>query len=197
MPKLTGVFELFDNLDKISPNSLNNWLKNREEPHYLQNFVGNRILYPQIVPTTKREMDLDFALLGEAVKLNRQLFFDEQSKRVIIPEVFLSRFPNLPRLGVVMVEGISPQGESTIYLKTKSGHQFLGTVIAPTLISSDGPMQITINSKVSNVSLGSLVVFPITSPKVRVKIDALAEIEVSGGELGLIIDLRKGVNLPG
>lgn len=196
MPKLTGAFELFDNLDKILPDTLNNWLKNREEPHYLQNFLGNRLLYPQTIPTTKREIDLDFALLGEAVKMNKQHFFDEAQKRIIIPEVFLSRFPNLQRLGVVMVEAVSPEGESTIYLKQPNNLQFLGTVVAPTLLTSDGPLQITINSKVSKVALGSLVVFPITEPSVKVKVDALAEIEVAFGELGLIIDLRKGVNLP-
>lgn len=195
MPKLTGVFELFGNLDKISPDALNNRLKSREEPHYLQNFIGNRILYPQAVPVSKHEMDLDFALLGEAVRLNKQYFFDEQSKKIVIPESFLGRFPDLARLGIVMVEAIGAPGVSTIYLKG-TAWRFLGTVVAPSLLSSDGPLQVTINGKASNVNIGSLVVFPIQQEKVRVKIDSLEEVEVAGGELGLIVDLRKGANLP-
>lgn len=207
MPKLSGVFSLFKNLEKIAPQSLNHWLKLNENPHYLYNFIGNRILYPGVIPLSFREVDMDFAILKEAVRLNKQLFYFDSGipnqpgdKKIVIPEEFVNRFPPLERLGASMVEALTPSGIIAIYIKpsTASGKslELVGSVIAPTLLSTEGAPQILINNNPVKVNLGTMVVFPFEDRHLRVKIDSLDEILVSGGKLGLIIDLRKGVNTP-
>lgn len=207
MPKLSGVFSLFKNLEKIAPQSLNHWLKLNENPYYLYNFIGNRILYSEVVPLSPRELDIDFAILKEAVRLNKQLFYPDSGvqnqpgdKKIIIPEEFVNRFPPLERLGAGMVEAIAPSGIVSVYIKTTSASgknlELVGSVITPTLLSTEGEPQILINNNPVKVNLGTMVVFPFEDRHLRVKIDSLDEILVSGGKLGLIIDLRKGVNTP-
>lgn len=207
MPKLSGVFSLFKNLEKIAPQSLNHWLKLNENPHYLYNFIGNRILYSGVIPISLREVDIDFAILKEAVRLNKQLFYFDSGiqnqpgdKKIVIPEEFVNRFPPLERLGASMVEALTPSGIVAIYVKpsTASGKnlELVGSVIAPTLLSTEGAPQILINNNPVKVNLGTMVVFPFEDRHLRVKIDSLDEILISGGKLGLIIDLRKRVNTP-
>ena len=70
MPKLSGLFDSFDNLDQIDIDSLILWLKNKPSSIQLENYLANKILYPQITPITADEMKIDLAILREILRLN-------------------------------------------------------------------------------------------------------------------------------
>lgn len=194
MPKLSGVFEIFKNLEKIPPENLNNWLKVKQEVHILQNFIGNRILYPQVVPLTSVDMSLDVALLIEAIRLDKNTFLDDDGKKIFIPKGLYGRFPNLSQLALTFIQALDPVGVWTLNLKSPEEEVLLGTVIAPSVLTSDGPMKVIINGKEYQAALGQISVFPNQDHHLEVVVDSLDQILVSGGDVGLLVDLRKGVS---
>lgn len=193
MPKLSGVFEIFKNLEKIPPENLNNWLKIKQEVHFLQNFIGNRILYPQVIPLTATEMAMDWSLLIEAVRLDKNPFIDEDKKKIFIPKQLYGRFPNLSQLATSFIQALDVVGVWTLYLKSSEEELVLGTVIAPSVLTSDGPMKVIINGKEYQANLGEISVYSNQDHHLRVIVDALDEVLVTGGDVGLLVDLRKGV----
>lgn len=194
MPKLSGVFEIFKNLEKIPPENLNNWLKIKQEVHILQNFVGNRVLYPQVVPLNAVDMSLDIALLIEAIKLDKSAFLDEEGKKILIPKDLYGRFPNLSQLALTFIQALDPIGVWTINLKSPEEEVLLGTVIAPSVLTSDGPMKVVVNGREYQSALGQISIYPNQDHHLEVIVDSLDKVLVSGGDVGLLIDLRKGVS---
>lgn len=86
MTKLVGFFESFDNLDLIPVEDIAQKLKIRSQLIELENFVANRILYPQAIPTTSIDMETDMVILDMALKINK-------GKK--LSKDFITRFPGL------------------------------------------------------------------------------------------------------
>lgn len=86
MAKLVGFFESFDNLDLIPVEEIAKKLKIRSQLIELENFVANRILYPQAIPTTSIDMETDILILDIALKINK-------GKK--LPKNFKTRFPGM------------------------------------------------------------------------------------------------------
>lgn len=86
MAKLVGFFESFDNLDLIPVEEIAKKLKIRSQLIELENFLANRILYPQAVPTTSIDMETDEVILDMALKIN---------KIKKLPQNFKTRFPGM------------------------------------------------------------------------------------------------------
>jgi len=98
MPKLSGLFDSFDNLDQIDISSLSSWIKPTLVPDQLENYLANKILYPQTIPLTELDTKIDLAILREALKhnsLKSQNFLNLTLRKIIIPERFLSYIPDL------------------------------------------------------------------------------------------------------
>src|SRR3990167_9440024 len=112
MPKLTGLFSSFDDLDQISPEAIASWLKPAPELTSLENYLANKILYPQAVPLTKHDMQIDLAILREALRMNGPKPGEQKSnallggnpflnitlRKILIPERFLDFVPDLASL---------------------------------------------------------------------------------------------------
>ncbi len=196
MPHLSGVFEEFPDLDKVSSQDLSVWLKNKPDPDILMNFLGNRILYPQTIPLSKSELEIDLAILRQAVKLKPALVYDPQRNKLFLPQSFIQRFPNITRLAGVIVQAISPKGVNQIYIKNENQVRFAGTVISPVdpskLPNENQKVKIAINGVESILRLNTLSVSQISQANINVSIGN-QDIKVSGGEIGIIIDLRTGV----
>jgi len=73
MPRLPGLFDSFDNLDQISPEAIAAWLKPAPELALLENYLANKIFYPQALPVTERDMRIDLSILREAIKQSKAL----------------------------------------------------------------------------------------------------------------------------
>lgn len=193
MPHLSGIFEEFPDLDKVSPLQIETWLKNKPEIHALANFLGNRLLYPQTVALSQSEMEIDLAILREAIKQKPALIADFQRSKLFIPQDYLYRFPPLPRLVGALIEAINPKGVYQIHIKNQNQLKLVGSLISPPDIEklSQGKKEICVDvgGFASKLRVNTVSISRIEASEVKVIIGG-NEYKVNGGELGVIIDLR-------
>lgn len=222
MPAPIGLFASFDNLDQITPENIAKWLKVMPSSIQLENYLANRILYPQTIPMTDADMMIDLAILREALRINEPKidtkftndllgdnpFKNTTLRKILIPEKFLSFVPNLTTLTWVFVDGLLSERQKkdffedlwTVILQGESD-EIVGSIILPQFRNPSGMMELKIEGKKYNVKSGSLVVLPC--PKDRCEIfykfnqgKALGKnenaVEIYGGRLGLMIDGRIG-----
>lgn len=192
MSKLTGVFDYFNNLDKIPVGDLSRWIKSKVNIITLHDFVGNRILYPQTVAFSKLDLEIDLAILKEGLTRNYQQFYDSTAKKITLPKIFLSRFPRSSELMAVIAQTIKVYSDfTTVYLSDSSGSMLVGSIYAPKDLDGLTSFGLEINGQKNQLKIGSLAVFPIYDKEVKLKTPSSSEIKVNGGILGLAIDLRK------
>jgi hypothetical protein len=197
MPHLTGVFEEFPDLDKVTSAQIGAWLVTKPEVHTLANFFGNRLLYPQTVAVNEMDMTIDLAILREAVRQKPTVVSDPQRSKLYIPEAMVLRFPPLSRLAGVLIEALSPKGVNQIYVKNKNQVKLVGTLISPPdlkkMIEDKTSVRVAVDGVENKLNLNTISISPITSPEVNIKIET-QDFKVFGGELGVIIDLRVSPN---
>lgn len=191
MPKLTGIFEQFKYLDQIPMSDIIRWVPKTMETTQIENFVGNRILYPQTLPINRIEMEIDLAILREAVRRQPEVFLDATQKKFLISESVGNRFGQIENLIKALIEALSPKGVTQIYTKNEEQIKLVGSVITPSVV----PNELVINASINNQSMGlrggSVIFLPFKDQKLIVKIgDSKEQMLASGGELGLVIDLR-------
>lgn len=195
MPHLSGVFDEFPDLEKASLEEIASRLNPKPEVHSLVNFFGNRVLYPQTVPLTPKEMFIDLAILASAVKLRPGLFYEPQSNKLIIPKRFLDRFPNLDSLIKTIIGGINPKGTHFISIKDQSSLKIVGSVISPInpqKLSNDNKFVIFRGLAIEKkFPLGVISVMPTPTKNATVNLGG-EDFEIAGGEAGVFIDLRMG-----
>lgn len=219
MSKLPGLFDSFDNLDQIPPEAIASWLKPVPQTISLENYLANRILYPQTFPITERDMQIDLAILREAVKINGPRpglkknntllgdnpFLNITMRKVLIPVKFLKFIPNLMNLTLIFIDALLLYREKQDYFSdlwtivlTDDIDRVVGSILLPQF-ESGGAMNLKLQSKNYEIRAGSLTVIPC--PKARCGIAYKLQngkmlgskenaIEVYGGELGLVIDGR-------
>ncbi len=205
MSKLTGVFESFHDLELIPSQNILHWINSRPNPITIENFVANRVLYPQAVPESTNELDLDMAILREAIRMSHE-FVDLKSLKIYIPEHFFARIPDLGKLTWIFIDAYltgwneKNPGKNvwTIVLKRAEGEEVLGSVIMPEFNSRDSFMRLTVKNKSIQVKKGQLSVVPCdTECKFNFSVNNGSVLgvkqglmHVPGGKLGLMIDGR-------
>lgn len=206
MPKITGIFDLFDNLESIPIEDIARWIKPVPNPIALENFVANRILYPQALALSLQDMSIDMAILREGLSRNR-IFFDEKTHKIIIPESFNNRAPSLAQLAWVFIDayliGWVPKNPGqnifTVLLRSDDRDQPIGSVILPEFSNGQGVVDITVNDKKFQVKQGGLTAIPcnlnhciINYQVTQGNILGVPEgsIQIAGGLLGVIVDGR-------
>lgn len=200
MPKISGVFAQFDNLDQIPVESFIKWFSAVIQPIRFQNFVANRLLYPQTVPVTTEELKLDLTILREALK--EKGYVQKELQKISIPVDFLDRFPDIAQLVLAFVDAyLLESRESGIWkIVTKDkNEQILGTFIIPTNARRNSSLQVGIENKIYDLKLGSLARIPCLKNHCRlffkIKDGTLlgkdvGKADVFGGRLGIIVDGR-------
>ncbi len=191
MSKLSGVFEDFSDLDKIPLEDIYKWLTNRVLPHYLLNYLGNLIQYPQVVPTNREDLDIDFAILREAIHRQPHVLFSQRSKQLIIPEEFMVRFLPIQRFILTLVESMDLPEVTPVLAKKNQHLRQLTTIVAPTLQKSQNPLTVTINNQVKKISLGVIAFLPLREHQITLSFDGKKQYQISAGEMGIVLDLRK------
>lgn len=194
MPHLTGVFEEFPDLEKTPPAKIAAWIKTKLDSHFLTNFLGNRLLYPQTIPINEEELEIDLAILREGIKLKPTLVLDFQTNKLVFPQSLTERFPPLTRLAGAVIESLAVSGVSQIYIKDKTKLKLVGTLISPPdinkIFEKENAVKVIVDGIESVLNVNTISVSEIASPEVIIKI-ADTEYKVPGGELGVVIDLRK------
>ncbi|MBI2338558.1 hypothetical protein HYU95_05240 [Candidatus Daviesbacteria bacterium] len=205
-----GLFESFDNLDKISAEAIASWLKPVPSLDFIDNYLVNRILYPQTIPQTERDMQLDLAILREAVKLNspksgESPFLNPALRKLLIPVKFLNFVPDLASLTWAFIDALFLGRHKKDWFDdlwtivvTDDVDELVGSIILPQF-EDGGSMKLKLMDKNYEIKKGNLSVIPC--PKARCEISYKLQggkvlnkdenaVEVHGGKLGLVIDGR-------
>lgn len=193
MPKLSGVFDQFTDLDKIASEDVNRWLKVKIEEHALDNFIANRIYYPQTISVTAKEMEIDLAILKEAIRKGDKKFYNLSSSKIVISEEFLVRFYPLHQLVACFIDGFEGilKEVTEVYIQYLGVKTLVGSILTPSTLSEKNPVNIKVGNLLYPLKLNALTLLPIKDKALKVFIEQGKELVVDGGSLGIFIDLRK------
>lgn len=219
MPKFLSLFDSFDNLDQILPEAIASSIKPVPQLAALEDYLANRILYPQAIPQTVSDMQIDLGILREALKMNGPKPKDENNallggnpflnitlRKILIPAKFLNFVPNLAILAQVFIDALLSDRKKedwfadlwTVVL-TDDADEIVGSVILTQFEGSGGVIDLMVLSKNYQIRQGSLSVIPC--PKDRCEIayklrgghvlgKTESAVEVYGGRLGVLVDGR-------
>ncbi len=220
MPKLTSLFDSFDNLDQIPTEAIVSWIKPVPDLNQLENYLANRILYPQTLPISEQDMKLDLSILREALKINGPKnvsreknallgdnpFINVTLRKVIIPAKFLNFVPDIKKLAFVFIDALLLNRQKQDWFQdlwkvvlTDDSDEMVGSVLLPQFEDSGGIMNLRLQNKNYQIRPGNLVVIPCPQDRCEIayrlqkgKVLGKAEsaIEIYGGKLGLVIDGR-------
>ncbi len=218
MPIL-GLFDSFDNLDAISVENIAAWLKNPPQFIQVENYLANKILYPQTLSVTQSDMEIDLAILREALKLNGPQAGNETNsllgdnpfinitlRKILIPVKFLDFIPDLTKLVWVFIDAfllnrkkVDWFGDLWTIVLTDDTDEVVGSVVLPQFESNKGEMLLSVLNKSFKILQGSLTSIPCPKNRCQIAYQLKnghclgkneAALEVYGGRLGLIIDGR-------
>lgn len=206
MSKIQGIFDQFENLDLIPILDISRWLKNPTSVTNLENYVANRILYPQTIATTSLSLEIDLAILREALRRNPK-FLNSTSRKILIPKSFTKLVPNLSQLTWAFVDAYllnHPREELAqdlwkVILTSEDTTEIIGTVLLPIFQSSRGMMEIFLDGKSYKIKKGSLTIVPCSKNQCTIGFKVSegqllgrneSAVQVSGGKMGLMIDGR-------
>ncbi len=229
MPKLPGplrlrseasLFDSFDNLDQIQIEDVAKWLKPQPSLAQLENYLAQKILYPQTVPITANDMKIDLAILREALNLSVMLghvpsgtwlgdnpFLNITLRKILIPKRFLIFVPNLPTLTWIFVDGLLHERKRgdffedlwTVEVRGETD-EVIGSVLLPRFKNESGILYLTVRGKKYQIRAGTLTNIPCPNKRCEVSFKLKGgeilgkddlQVEVYGGELGLMVDGRR------
>lgn len=208
MVRPAGLFDNFDNLDQISPEAIINQIK--PVPHIiaLENYLANKILYPQALACTQYDTSLDLAILREALKTNNKPFVNITLRKILIPVKFLSLFPDLTSLSRVFVDALLMNRKKennfpdiwTIVLTMENNtEEIIGSVLLPQFAGKESAMNLKVQEKTYNIRSGASLVIPCLKNRCEIAYQLTngsflgkseSAVEVYGGKLGIMIDGR-------
>lgn len=206
MPLSVGLFDDFDNLDQISLEAIAAQLKPVPQFINLENYLANRILYPQTLSQTAYDMQIDLAILREAVKMNYSKIEQKvNARKLLIPARLLNFVPDLISLTNVFIDALlfnrkmqDPLQDLWTIVLTDHSDEVVGSILLPQLVSG-GIMEVNSLGKIYEIKQGQMIIVPC--PKDRSEIaykvkngQALGKtesaVEIAGGKLGLVVDGR-------
>lgn len=199
MGKLSSAPYISANLEGVSISGVMKWLNKPYDDRLIQNKVGNRIIYPQVVAIDPEDMEIDLAILRERLKIDPNLFYRPLTHRIIIPENFIQKYPDLGKLAWAFVDAFRPVGITALTLQSAGGtSRNLGSVIHPQMINPLGMVELSVKGKKYTTN-GGLLTIPANFSKVDIQFHSelgtlLGEktivAEVPGGLVGIILDAR-------
>ena len=220
MPKLSGLFGSFDNLDLVSIEAVASWLKPTPNLIQLENYLANKILYPQTLPLNENEMKIDLSILREVLKINGPKSVDKKTeslldynpflnitlRKILIPKKFLGFIPNLVSLTWAFVDGLLLDRKKGDFFQdvwtvilTDDIDEVVGSVLLPQFEDKSSWVDLNILSKNFKIRPGSLTIIPCRKERCELSYKfnkgtilgkKESAVEVYGGSLGLMIDGR-------
>lgn len=209
MSDSAGLFDGFGNLDQIQAFDVAKWLNPVPSLIILEDYIANRILYPQAIPTNIPDVTKDLAIVREVLKQssqNRSTFLNVIMRRIMIPVSFLEYVPDLSSLVWAFIDGLlfdRPKKDwfQDLWTVVLTGDidEIVGSIILPQFNTSNGLLEIRLSNSTSKIKAGSLTVLPCFKNKCQIeykiangKILGKSEnaVEVYGGKLGIVIDGR-------
>ncbi len=198
MPKVVGVFEIFHDLDKIPTEEILKWIIPPPPLHIVENYLANRILYPQVAPVTVSDLSIDLAILREMLKQNNS-FYRPTEHKIIIPTNFVEFFANLSRLVWSFVDAYKPTGIVQIAIEKEGMEEIIGTVLIPLFEERGAKFELSVEDKQYSIRNGTLTIIPCSknrchllfkSNRATVLGKKESVFEAYGGRLGIMVDAR-------
>lgn len=200
MPAIVDLISIFPRLEEVKPDVIAGWLGKDVNLKILENILANKLLYPTTIPTSEEELKIEVAMLTEAIKVDRDRFYNQNLNKIFIPDPLTSRFPNQEKLFWLFVDALNPEGIVNVALKVPNdGATSLATYIRPTVTANKGRVVITLEKSNFELQIGSLIVIPAHSRTVDIQFESdtatlmgknQVVTEVLGGSLGVVIDTR-------
>lgn len=199
MPKVIGIFDIFKNLDQIRPEDIIRWLKPTTQTAYIENYFGNRLYYTQAAPLILDDLKIDLAILRECLKRNYQ-FFTENGKKIIIPEAFISRLPNLSSLILAYLDAYQVKDVVMVVLTNDSREEVMGSIVAPTFSRQDGLVDLSVEGKDYQLKQGDVKIISCSSKRCHINFKSKdaqilgkeeVVLEAYGGKLGVVVEARR------
>lgn len=192
MPKLTGIFSSFPDLEFIPPEDITSWLNPNPGTVAIENYIGNKIIYPQTIPVSRSDFNLELAILRELIKRHKTTF--QTGKILSLPQALVDRLPNLPQLALALVDALMPKDVVPVAIDGK----IIGFVIKPDCPWPGSKFSLEITGKSYSFKKGSVTAIPfLVSSSLNfkgqnAKLFGKNDISftVSGGQLGLLVDGR-------
>lgn len=221
MFKSDGLFDSFDNLDQIDPANLIGWVKPAPQLKQIENYLGNRVLYPQTITYSETDIKFDLAILREALRISavdkktNQIspllgdnpFFNFTLRKVIIPANFLEYIPDLTTLAWVFADVLiliiqKKDWFEDLWTVVLSGDidEIVGSILLPQFGKKGTVFELISLGKSYKIGKGSLTVIPCSSTRCEIsyKFDqgnflgkVSSTLEIYGGRLGLVVDGRR------
>ncbi|MDD2823378.1 MAG: hypothetical protein PHQ59_04855 [Candidatus Daviesbacteria bacterium] len=200
MPNDTVILDYFSKLEEVSVSDIQQWLPQPEDAIILENKIGNRMLYPQVIPQAAKDLAFNFAIIRKVIEKNQDKFYNKNLKKIEIPEGFLQYFPDIQKLVTIFIDAILPPGITAFWLKSLNlGPKNLGTLIRPDNLGAGSIVTIGVGGKQYQIKAGAMATIPITQSRADITFTSASatlmdkkvlSIEVVTGQLGLMVDAR-------
>lgn len=204
------------NLRFFSYEEVSRWIPFSTQPQVVEDTLANFSLYPNILPSDKKQTIFLQAALREYFRRLESRVVEEDEK-LIFSDSILPFTQNLTEALLIILDGCEPQGVVNIVIRDKDSDIFLATVIAPQgevnlakkheVLSCEVDFQIKEKQKLKLLS-DEMQRIPLPSgERAKIKIHCASnfrlqgkstvEVEIRGSELGIVFDGRgRPMNLP-
>lgn len=183
------VFETLD-LENLDPQVVSQWIKFKIEKILLENHIANRLLYPQALPITKQDLQIDLAIFREAIKKDPKSIYDKFGNKIIIDQKLTERFGSLRKILLAIMDVLPIKTITTISLRTNTLTNIVGSIIVPQTDFKTKVVAVWLDDQQFDLRTGFLSLLGSEKKKLKIKIDGGEEFLAYGGDLGIAIDLR-------
>lgn len=190
MAKLSGIFEDLYDFESITADDVAIFLKIKVEAHVLENFIANRIIYPQTVPVNSYDLSIDLALLKAYLKKRSSYFYDPGKNKITIPLEYRTRFGDINSFITSLIDVLNLGKITQVFLGKDRGSKLIGSVVSPILPLNKDILATKINGEIYHLRRGSIINLPFNDHHIRLQIEDEPEVITPGGDLGILFDLR-------
>lgn len=189
MTVLTGIFAQLPGIENISADAIQTRLKAPFVSHALENYIANRILYPQSVAVSEEDKVIDSAILEEYLLLNPGFFYNPLSRKLVIPLDLINHFQTSSELMTIFISLITFEGVIPVFIRDEVSIKAEGSIFVTPVAKENEKVPISINGMMYEIEVNKICQFPVSDMHTRIKIDSTNEILVTGGKLGVTIYL--------
>lgn len=204
---------------KFNSQDLLKWLSFKASLPEIENYIGNRQIYSNVLPISPRDLYIEQALARECIyRFFRDQRLELDSKEIVLSGSVFGLNPFSPQSLLILLDSLGFQNQLDVYLDRASNISLLGLVKlfepeAFKLVPSDlfpvflatvkrfvGDIKVFVDTGLEKkleiiVKKDTLFLFPLKmGEKARVEIldksNQKSELELIGGEMGFVLDCR-------
>ena len=190
MTALTGIFATLPGIENIPPEGIQKWVKTRMGDHTIENYLANRIMYPQTIAISLEDKQIDQAIIQEYIARNPAYFYNPLTHKLNIPQGVTHYIQPTHDLMLILCSLLSLSPITPVFISDGNSVKDVGSILVPNPLPVASKINVSFNGQNQILEKGKFYHFPISDQHIKLKFDTQNEILVSGGPLGVTIDLR-------